>query len=189
MIFLDRDGTINVDHGYVAHRDRWEFVPGALDALKRLQIAGFALAVATNQSAVGARRCTSEDVLALHQFMVEQLAEHGVTLQAVAFCPHSSNISCNCRKPKTGLARAIEAHLQSEIDYGRSWTIGDKVSDIEFGRQLGTRTVLLRSRYWQEDDLLLMPDGICASILPAAQFVLSQCGFDDLARPGSHSLM
>ena len=171
VIFLDRDGTLNIDHGYVSRSEDWEFLPGAAQGVRLLREAGYAVAVVTNQSAVASGKCTRDDVQRLHEFVLQQLAEQGTMLDAIVYCPHSAEEGCDCRKPRIGLARQIEARLGEPIDYAGSWTVGDKPSDIEFGQALGTRTILLRSRYWSPAELPLTPDHVCESLLAAAEVI------------------
>lgn len=167
-VFLDRDGTINVDRGYVHRADDWEFAPGAMAALRQLRDAGFLLAIATNQAGISAGRFSVDDVQQLHSFMQRELVARGAAVDAIEFCSHPPGANCNCRKPATGMARRIEDSL-GYIDYARSWTVGDKPSDVEFGRRLGTRTALIRSHYWSEGDLLVRPSLVVDSLLDMAQ--------------------
>ena len=174
VIFLDRDGTLNVDHGYVSRKADWQFLPGAPEGICMLRQAGYAVAIVTNQSAIAAGRCTRDDVERLHEFVAEQLAAQGAKVDAIAYCPHAATAGCDCRKPQTGLARQIEVQLGEPIDFRGSWTIGDKPSDMEFGQALGTRTILLQSRYWSPSELQLKPDDICGSLLEAVQVICSR---------------
>lgn len=172
VIFLDRDGTINVDFGYVHRPEQWEFTPGAVAALRALSEAGYGLAVVANQGAVGAGRYSARDVRALHEYMARELAAGGVRLAAVVFCGHTRAQGCACRKPAEGLARRVEV-LAGPVDYAASWMIGDKESDVLFGKNIGSRTVLLRSRYWQEERLAQQPDIIVDSLSEAASRIVT----------------
>ena len=174
VAFLDRDGTINVDNGFVHRIDDWQLIPAAEAALMILQAAGFRLAVVTNQSGIAAGMFTSADVEKLHAHMCEQLAQSGIQISAVAFCPHSPTKNCECRKPRLGLAQVVGSQLGEPIECSSSWTIGDKIGDIEFGRGLGTKTALIRSRYWTESD---HPDAdlIVNSLYDAAQKISVMC--------------
>ena len=147
VCFLDRDGTLNVDQGYAARADALQLLPGVPDGLRRLQDAGFKLAVVTNQAGVGRGWSSTTHVLAVHARLRELLEPAGVILDTIVFCPHTSEAHCGCRKPRTGLARIVEETLQAQfgegIDYGTSWVIGDKDSDVEFGRRICVWTVFL----------------------------------------------
>ena len=158
VAFLDRDGTINIDHGYVHQIHEWEFCKGAIDAIAMLRDAGYAVAVVTNQSGIGRGLFKAADVEQLHKHALSQMADAGAMVDAIAYCPHAPQEECDCRKPRTGLADAIQAALGRPIDYGASWVIGDRPSDIGFGRRLGTRCGLIRSRYWDANTLTVCPD-------------------------------
>lgn len=171
VIFLDRDGTINVDHGYVHSRDQWEFTVRAPAALKKLQEAGYALGVITNQSGIARGLYTAADMRALHEYMSAELAREGVTIDAIAFCPHDRDSTCDCRKPMPGMAKHIEEQIGA-IDYATSWTIGDKTADMEFGHATGTKTALIRSQYWKEEELTTQPNIIADSLWEAVEAIV-----------------
>lgn len=174
VVFLDREGTINVDKHYLHRIEQVELLPGAVDGLRALQGEGFLLVIVTNQSGVARGRFPESDAHTVNTYLSSILAEQGVHIRAVVTCPHHIEgsvpqyaIDCDCRKPKTGLARQVEA-IVGPIDYGRSWSIGDKPTDHKFGAALGTKTALLRSEYWS-----VPPDPsptlIVSSLLEAAQ--------------------
>jgi D-glycero-D-manno-heptose 1,7-bisphosphate phosphatase len=167
VIFADRDGTINVDHGFVSEVARWEFIAGAPEALRSLRGQGFKLAVVSNQAGISDGRFSEDAVHRLHEYMSQQLQKCGVTLDAIAFCPHGRS-GCDCRKPRPGLARTVEGSL-GPIDYTASWVVGDKESDIKFGKNIGARTALIRSRYWTPETLATPPDLIVNSLWEFAQ--------------------
>lgn len=173
IVFLDRDGTINAaGPGEFVHRvSDWRWLPGAVEALQALQAAGFSLAVVTNQSGIGHGLYTEADMRAVNAHMQKQLAASGVTLAAMVFCPHRRDAGCGCRKPAVGMARQIEGEV-GLIDYGASWAVGDKPSDAGFGRALGTRTALIRSRHWQPAGLGEEPDVIVDSLREAAERIV-----------------
>jgi D-glycero-D-manno-heptose 1,7-bisphosphate phosphatase len=171
VIFLDRDGTINIDHGYVSEIERWDWCPGVFEGLKMLADAGYVLAVVTNQSAIADGRYTVQDMEKLHDYMKAGLAEQGITISAIGFCPHGRDTQdCDCRKPKSGMTKQIEEQIGA-IDYGNSWTIGDKEADVGFGKNAGTKTVLLASKYWKKEELKLQPDFFAESLLEAAEHI------------------
>ncbi len=147
--FLDRDGVINMDHGYVSRWEEFEFVPGAVDAMRRLAQAGYVLVVVTNQSGVARGYFDEAAVQRLHEALRTHLAELGVTLAAIEYCPHLPNAAvaryaceCDCRKPAPGmLLRAADA---LGLDLPASLLFGDKPSDIEAAQAAGVgRAVML----------------------------------------------
>ena len=173
-VFLDRDGTINVDHGYVHRADQWQFDEGAIDALRLLSDAGYRIAVVTNQSGIAKGLYVEDDVIRLHKYVRERLSEAGAIVDAFAFCPHDEEGSCRCRKPRVGMLGQVVDQLGEPVDLSASWTVGDKPSDIEFGHALGMRTALLRSSYWRLDSLGLLPDLIVDSCYEAATKIASE---------------
>jgi D-glycero-D-manno-heptose 1,7-bisphosphate phosphatase len=175
VIFLDRDGTLNVDQGYIYRPEDWEFTDRALEALRDLREAGYSIALVTNQSGIGRGYFTLDDVHVLHQHVQERLGEQGVRLDAVAVCPHAPGDGCECRKPRTGMARQIETQLGEPIAYNRSWVIGDKLCDLDFGRALGVQVALLQSRYWDAARLQEAPALIANSLYESAQAILDAC--------------
>ncbi len=171
VVFLDRDGTINHDCGYVYRKEDWQFKPRAKEALHNLKAAGFKLALITNQSGIGHGLYTEADVEALHIYMQAELKKSGAELDVIAYCPHHREAGCECRKPEIGMARQIEEKI-GKIDYAASWTIGDKEADLLFGKKLGTKTALIKSQYWQAEELSVQPDMIVESLDEAANKIM-----------------
>jgi len=176
LIFLDRDGTLNVDHGFVHRIEDWEFTDRAPEAVKKLRDAGYAVALVTNQSGIARGYFMMDDVRRLHHWMQECLAARQTALDAIAICPHSPDGDCLCRKPRTAMAKQVEQALGDTIDYASSWTIGDKLSDLRFGIALGTHTALLRSDYWTPGDLVTSPDIVVESLFEAVEEILRRGG-------------
>ena len=142
LIILDRDGTINEDRDdYVKSADEWVPLPGALEAIARLNHAGWHVVVATNQSGLGRGLFDMAALNAMHTKLNRLLATHGGRVDAVFFCPHAPDDACECRKPQDGLLRRAAADLG--VDLREAWMVGDILDDIEAGNRAGCRTVLV----------------------------------------------
>jgi len=143
-IFLDRDGVINEDHGYVSAVDDFMFIDGVIEALQKFKEKGYLLVIITNQSGI-ARGYFSEDQFnTLTEWMDWSLADRGIDLDGIYYCPHHAEhgigeykIDCDCRKPKAGMIN--EAVKELDIDLSQSILIGDKVSDIQAGIAAGIK--------------------------------------------------
>lgn len=140
--FLDRDGVINADHGYVYRWDQFEFMPGVEDALLSLQQRGYKLVIVTNQSGIARGYFGETDFAALSERLTQHLAAKGVHLAGIYHCPHHPDeglanlrVHCDCRKPAPGLI--LRAARDLDIDLPASLLIGDKSSDIEAGQRAG----------------------------------------------------
>ncbi|WP_227318263.1 D-glycero-beta-D-manno-heptose 1,7-bisphosphate 7-phosphatase [Cedecea davisae] len=150
-IFLDRDGTINVDHGYVYEVDRFEFIDGVIEAMRELKEMGFALVLVTNQSGIARGMFTEADFENLTEWMDWSLADRGVDLDGIYYCPHHPEGEveefrqmCDCRKPQSGML--ISARDFLNIDMAASYMVGDKIEDMQAANAalVGTK-VLVRS--------------------------------------------
>jgi len=139
--FLDRDGVINVDEGYVGTIDRFRFIPGIFEALQKLQQRGFRLIVVTNQSGIARGYYTQADYEKVTRYMLEEFAKRGIKITAVYHCPHHPDEGCDCRKPKPGMIE--RAACEYDIDLASSWLVGDKMSDIEAAQRAGIKNVVL----------------------------------------------
>lgn len=141
-VFLDRDGVINVDHGYVCTPEQFEFVDGVFEACQKFQAEGYKLIVVTNQSGIARGYFSSHQYELLTQWMCAQFVAHGVHITAVYHCPHHPSKGqapyvqdCQCRKPAPGmLLRAMAEH---GIDSARSIMVGDKVADMQAAASAG----------------------------------------------------
>lgn len=140
--FLDRDGVINVDHGYTYRIEDFAFVPGALDAATRLHRAGYTLVVVTNQSGIGRGLYSEADFARLTHWMSAQFSAAGAPLAGVYWCPHHPTDAqgiyrrdCDCRKPAPGLL--LQAARELDLDRSRSILFGDKRSDLQAGVAAG----------------------------------------------------
>jgi histidinol-phosphate phosphatase family protein len=140
-VFIDRDGTIIEDPGYLSEPAKVHLLPGAAEALILLERAGCARIVITNQSGIGRGFYRVEDFLAVEAEIERQLAARGAGIDLFLWCPHAPEDGCTCRKPGTALHREAAARLG--VDLTGSWCIGDRASDLEPSRELGGRAVLV----------------------------------------------
>jgi len=164
-VFLDRDGTINVDVGYPRSYDQIEIYPYSYDAVRKIQAAGFLAVITTNQSGIGRGLLTENDLREIHRKMATAFASQGIHLDGIYYCPHydQSDIpafrqNCACRKPGTGMA--LRAAEDLDIDLSRSYVIGDKVEDILFGLNIGAEPVLVRTGFGRAAEQRLREKGI-----------------------------
>ncbi len=132
-IFVDRDGTIIFDHGYIKGPEKVDLLPKAKEAIDLLKRSGFMVFITTNQSGVGRGMMTSKDVEKVNTRLLELLSPRSV--DGILICEHSPEENCNCRKPKTGLVEPVIKKYN--IDAARSYSIGDKDSDKELGNNIG----------------------------------------------------
>ena len=147
-IFLDRDGTINQEVNYLDDPGRLELLPGAAETIARWNTEGWAVVLITNQAGIGRGYFTRETVEAIHVRMRTLLAEKGARLDAIYVCPHHPDEKCVCRKPQIYLFEQAASDLN--LDLGRSYLIGDKLSDLLPARQLGSRAILVRTGHGME---------------------------------------
>lgn len=140
-VFLDRDGTMNRDVPYCSRPEDFELLPGVGGAVLRLNEAGFAVVVITNQSGLARGYFTEEDLDRIHAKLRRELEEAGGHLDAIYYCPHHPDEGCECRKPHPTLLRQAAAEL--DLDPVRSYVIGDRPMDMEMGRRAGCKASLL----------------------------------------------
>jgi D-glycero-D-manno-heptose 1,7-bisphosphate phosphatase len=175
-VFLDRDGTLNVDHGYVYRPDDLELIPRAVEALVVLQDAGFKLIVVTNQSGVARGMFTESDVAKFHDELTGVFAKSNVILDGFYFCPHHPEgeiqeytFACTCRKPGSELF--IRAAGEHDIDIGKSYAIGDRMRDVSPVIEIGGRGVLIDPAVHRPMDSSGF--GVAPSLYEASRLVLS----------------
>jgi len=180
-VFLDRDGTLNVERSYIRRPEEFELIPGVGPALRRLREAGFRLIVVTNQAVIARGEATEADVARIHRHLEWELGKDGAYLDAIYFCPHHPDagfpgerpelkIVCDCRKPAPGLVE--QACRDLDIDPAASWMIGDHTRDIEMARRAGLRSILVRTGHAGADGAFdIQPDHIAADLPAAAQII------------------
>ena len=171
-IFLDKDGTLVRDVPYNVNPDLLSLTPGAVDALRLWQAAGFLLVVVTNQPGLQRGLFDRAALARLHGNLVERLARESVALDGFFACSHLEESDCDCRKPRSGLL--LEAARVLGIDLEASWMIGDILNDVEAGHRAGCRSVLLdvgNETEWRRG-LLRIPEYRCPDLLAAAHATL-----------------
>ena len=180
-VFLDRDGTLNDDHPFIARAADLHLLPGAGAALKRLREAGFLLIVVTNQPVIARGEATVAELADIHRKLEWELGKAGAFIDALYFCPHHPDagfageraelkIACDCRKPATGLVDA--ACRDFAIDRAASWMVGDSTRDVEMARRAGLASVLVRTGNGGEDGRYeVRPDHVVADIDVAGELI------------------
>lgn len=179
-VFLDRDGTINVEKDYLVRPEEFEFIPDAPAAIARLKRAGFLVIVVTNQSGVARGYFGTEEVRQLHDHLKQQLALVGTAIDDFYFCPHHPEygvgeykVDCDCRKGSPGML--LQAAAEHGIDLDRSYMVGDKVADVEAGRRAGCRSILVLTGYGQSE-VKKLPDhevNVVADLSSAVDYILA----------------
>jgi len=177
-VFLDRDGTIAEEVGYLNHASRFRMFPFVAAAIHRLNEAGLPVIVVTNQSGVGRGYFPESLVHTVNELMTQQLAEKGAAIDAIYYCPHISAENCSCRKPRTGMLDC--AALEHALDLQRSFVVGDRYGDMELARNAGARSVLVRTGYgegeltWRAARWPKQPDFVAEDLTQAADWILRQ---------------
>jgi len=150
-VFLDRDGTLNVEVNYLYKPEDLRFIPGIIEAIRFWNEAGYLVVVVTNQAGVARGYYSEDDVIRLHEYINQQLETAGAHIDAFYYCPHHPEygigkykVDCNCRKPKTGMLE--KAISDFDIDVQESYLFGDKPSDIEAGEKLGIKSFLVNGK-------------------------------------------
>ena len=168
FVVLDRDGTLIEECSYLSDPDQVKLIPGAAAALRRLKALGLGVVVVTNQSAVGRGFFGEKRLEEIHHRLREILESEGVQLDGLYYCPHKPEDECGCRKPHIGLMKKASEELS--FDLHNSFVIGDKISDIQMGRQAGAVTFLVQTGYGTQAvaDPSLAADHVVADLAEAA---------------------
>lgn len=194
-VILDRDGTIIVEKNYLKHLKDIQLIKSSVDALKKLERAGFLLIVTTNQSGVARGYLTEKKLKAINDRIIKIFLKKGVKISAIYYCPHPVGGGCGCRKPQTGMIEVARKHFG--FDVKKSFCIGDKLTDIEFGHNAGMKSVLVLTGHGAEelkelrdiqrgkrkrfsDGMILkkttIPDYVAKDISYATEWILSNAG-------------
>jgi len=151
-IFIDRDGTVNEEAGYINHIDRFRLLPRSTDAVRLINQSPLKAVLITNQAGVAKGYFPEELVIKIHEKLKALLKEEGSHFDGIYYCPHHPEgvvekyrIRCSCRKPEPGLL--LKAASDLDIDLARSYLIGDKISDVQMARRVGARGILVLTGY------------------------------------------
>jgi D-glycero-D-manno-heptose 1,7-bisphosphate phosphatase len=186
VVFLDRDGTINVECGYIRRLEDLNLIDGAGEAIARLNRAGVICVLTTNQSGAARGYYPETHIKALHARLTGLLAEHGAKLDAIYYCPHLSpqeggtvapfNVACDCRKPLKGMVDKAVAEI-SGLNMEQAFVVGDKSVDVELAKNSKIRGILVATGYGKEtlgSALQVKPDYLAESIVQAADWIIDQ---------------
>ena len=185
-VFLDRDGTMVEEVGYLCRVADLRWFAWTIEAIRLLNRAGFLVFVTTNQGGVGLGYYAEDAVRAIHERMAADLDAGGATVDGWFYCPHHPDariealrVDCDCRKPRAGMVR--QAAQRFELDLAKSFVVGDKVSDMGLAKGAGARGALVRTGYGefelQQHGSIPGADFIAADLMGAATWILEQAGF------------
>ncbi len=190
-VFLDRDGTLNEEVGYVNHLSRVRLYPWAAEAIRMLNEAGVPVIVVTNQSGVARGYFTEEMVQGVHRRIADELAAQSARIDALYYCPHHPDAPlpayhqvCRCRKPEAGMVE--EAARQFHIDPTWSYVVGDSYRDMRLGFKVGARTILVKTGYglgefeYHRHEWPRQPDLVAENLLDAVKWIL-----EDIEKAGA----
>jgi len=173
-VFIDRDGTIAKDVPYCSRPEDFELLPRVAEGIKSVNEHGFKVVVITNQSGIARGYFTEETLAKIHDKMRRELAKQGVHIDAIYYCPHHPDDNCECRKPKPKML--LQAASDLNVDLGQSYVIGDNDMDIEMGKNVGCKTILIGDKAKQREmnKQTPCPDYTASSVSAAAQWVIAK---------------
>ena len=184
-VFIDRDGTISEEVGYINHLSRFQVYPWSAEAIRNLNRGGLRAVVVTNQAGVARGYFEESLIHEVHQKLRDEIGQAGAYLDAIYYCPHHPSAGkppyqrdCDCRKPKPGML--LRAAKELGIDLKHSFVVGDRYSDIELAHNAGTHSIFVLSGYglgeyqYQRQNWKLQPDWIAKNLLEATEIILKQ---------------
>ena len=186
-VFLDRDGTLIHDVGYLSRVEDVQWFPWSIEAVRLLNRAGFLVFVTTNQGGIGLGFYDEDLVQRVHEMMSADLAKADARIDAYYFCPHHPRairddlrVDCECRKPKAGMVRQAQARF--DIDLSRSFVVGDKLADVGLAASIGAKGLLVKTGHGQselERNGGAMPGAafIADTVFEATSWILASAGF------------
>ncbi len=177
--FIDRDGVLNEERAYVCRQEDFVLLPGAIEALERLQAAGYRRIVVTNQSGIARGLYSEGDYHALTDHLRHILQAAGVTLDDIEYCPHLPDaplpqyrVDCFCRKPRPGML--LRASRALDIDPAASFLVGDRLSDVQAGRAAGVgKCFVVRTGHTLSEEVIGAADGVYDDLLACVKAMLS----------------
>ena len=167
-VFIDKDGVLVEDKGYVHKLEDFKLIPNAVEGLKLLK--NYKLFIITNQSGIGRGIYKVEDFINFNDHLIKELKKDGIKIEKTYYCPHKPEDNCECRKPKIRLLKAAEKDFG--VDLKKSFVIGDMKSDFELGRNAGCRTVHVLTGHGIKHKEEIKPDYIADDLLDAARWIL-----------------
>jgi len=168
-VFLDRDGTINLNEPkYIYRIEDFKFMPGAVSALKKLSGTDYKIIIVTNQSGIGRGYYTEDDLKKLHQWMLGELKREGVRIDKIYYCPHRPDDKCECRKP--GIGMFMKAVDDFSVNLSKSWMVGDHETDIIAARQANIMAIKIGAK--MSEDLKLEPHFYAKDLFEAVDIII-----------------
>ncbi len=189
-VFLDRDGTLNQECGYIADLKDLKLISGAAVAVRKLNQAGIAAVLVTNQSGAARGYYSEDHIRNLNAKLELLLKESGAVLDCMYYCPHLPEAPvkqyesrCNCRKPATGLVERALTEIP-DLDRSRLYVVGDKATDIELATNLNAKGILVTTGYGQDvlekrSQLTVVADAVCKDVLEAVDWILNDLSMND----------
>jgi len=174
VIFLDRDGTIIKEKNFIQSPQQLEFFSGSIQAIKILKNLGYKIIVVSNQSGVGRGILTEEMVKKVNHFFMRKLVEKDAPVDALYYCPHHPDQNCDCRKPETGMLK--KAAQEHKLNLRDAVVIGDKISDVRLGKNIGAKTILVLTGYGKSEVSKIKeekdkPDFVAKNLLSATRWI------------------
>ena len=173
VVFLDRDGVISKDSAdHIKSWDEFHFLPNAKEGVKLLTDHDFHIVLITNQSVIARGMTTIEELESMHNNMKGEIEEYGGKIEKIYYCPHHPDEGCDCRKPKPGmLLRAIK---ENNIDPTKSFMVGDRMMDVEVGKKVGCKTVIIPSERGQREmmESSIKPDYVAKDLLDTSKWII-----------------
>lgn len=171
FVILDRDGTIIIHRDHLIDINKVALIPNVAKAIKKLNSLGLGTIIVTNQSVVGRGQISLMDLESIHNKIVHLLSVKGAHIDSIYYCPHKPDDNCKCRKPRIGLI--LNAVSDFKFDPKSCFVVGDNREDIEFGKNLGATTILVKTRYGAKvaRENLITPNIVVNNLYSAVSFI------------------